>query len=227
VASRLLVFAKEPQPGRVKTRLAAAIGPEAAADLAWALLEDTCQLALRAARACGAELELHHSPNEPGPRLRELARELDCRLIAQSRGSLGERLASGLAPDARARIALGSDAPDLPQALLEQAFAALEVPEAAVAAPAPDGGYVLLGLGRAAPADALADPAIRWSSATTLGDTRAVLEGAGSPLTLLSGWSDVDDLADLEALEERLTCAKGAAPATRAWLARWRSAQTP
>ena len=217
------MFAKEPQPGRVKTRLAASIGAEAAADLAWALLRDTCRLARAAADATGARLELHHAPSQPGPELRELARAFACELVAQRPGSLGERLAAGLEPDDSGRVALGSDAPDLPPALLEQAFLALEEPGAAVAAPAPDGGYVLLGLGRGVPASALADSTIRWSSATTLDDTRGALLRAGSELTLLEAWSDVDELADLEALEERLRLTGESAPATEAWLARWRS----
>lgn len=226
---RLLVFAKEPQPGRVKTRLAATIGAEAAADLAWALLEDTCRLARSAADAAGARLELHHAPREVTQRLRDLAQSCRCDLIPQGDGSLGERLAAGLAPDTQARLALGSDAPDLPLSLLERAFQALEGEGAAVAAPAPDGGYVLLGLGPKAPSAALAETSIRWSSETTLADTRAVLAAAGSPLELLGGWSDVDDLADLEALEERLRLADGVAPATRGWLERWRErgSETP
>ena len=217
------MFAKEPQPGRVKTRLAASIGAEPAAELAWALLRDTCSLARAAADALGARLELHHAPSDPGPELRELAAAFGCELVAQGPGSLGERLAAGLRPDHSARIALGSDAPDLPRDLLDQAFLALEEPRTAIAAPAPDGGYVLLGLADGASASALADPAIRWSSATTLSDTCSALLRTGSEVARLGGWSDVDELADLEALEERLRSDEGSAPATRAWLLDWRS----
>lgn len=218
---RLLIFAKEPQPGRVKTRLAASIGAERAAALAWALLEDTCRLARAAAEAAGARLELHVAPSQPGSALLALAERYGCQVIPQRGQTLGERLAAGLAPEGEARVALGSDAPDLPPALLADAWAGLASADA-LAAPASDGGYVLLGLGPQAPASALAAPSIRWSSESTLADTRAALAAAGSELGLLSGWRDVDEADDLAALELRLQETPGAAPATRAWLESWR-----
>ncbi|MBL4847612.1 MAG: DUF2064 domain-containing protein [Planctomycetes bacterium] len=215
---RLLVFCKEPVPGQVKTRLAASIGAEAAADLAWALLRDTCRLAGVAARRSGARLELHHAPREPGPRLAALLSELGCEARPQSEGTLGERLAAGLSPNEEGRIALGSDAPDLPPEQIVAAFEQLDS-GSALASPAADGGYVLLGLGPETPAQALTSPAIRWSSAHTLADTRAALETAGALwLPPLAGWSDLDEIEDLWALADRLEGCPETAPASAAWI---------
>lgn len=215
---RLLVFCKEPQPGRVKTRLAASIGDEAAADLAWSLLRDTCRLARIAADQVDARLELHHAPASPSPAFRELGASFGCLLVPQIEGSLGERLAAGLAPEGDPRVALGSDAPDLPPGQIVAAFEGLD-PQLAVASPAPDGGYVLLGLGSAVPALALGSAQIRWSSESTLRDTRASLEASGARFSPpLAGWRDVDEWADLEALADRLGEDPSSAPASAAWL---------
>ena len=215
---RLLVFCKEPAPGKVKTRLAATIGPESAESLAWALLRDTWRLARLAANASGARLELHHSPPQTGPRFRALIAELGCEAHPQPPGSLGERLSAGLNPDEGTRIALGSDSPDLPAVQIIEAFERL-APSSALASPAPDGGYVLLGLGPGVPAEALASPAIRWSSPYTLDDTQAALGRAGVAwLPPLAGWQDVDVIEDLWGLAGRLQEAPESAPATAAWI---------
>lgn len=220
------VFAKEPVPGRVKTRLAGLLGDEGAAGLAGAMLRD----ALRVAARGGARLVL--AADDPGgPELVRAARQAAAELVPQGEGSLGERLARALERDPGApRVVLGGDVPDLPAERLLAAFQALERGAAVALGPAPDGGYHLLGLAAGAPAGFLRDPAIGWGGASALADTQAALARSGAPLAaLLQPWPDVDEPADLAALTERLRAAREAAPATAAWLERagWPGARPP
>ena len=141
--ARICVLAKAPVPGAVKTRLAGAIGAEAAAELAKAFLADTLRLAqsLRGARVA---LVLAGAPAAVG----ELPDGIE--LWPQGEGDLGQRLelclgrALELSPVA---LAIGTDAPSLDPDLLRQGLTALES-QPAVLGPAEDGGFYLLGLRR-------------------------------------------------------------------------------
>jgi len=206
---RLVIMAKEPRAGQVKTRLAARIGAGPAAGLAQAFLEDT----LTRVRGLADELWLCHAPAEIsqgfGERCQAIAADL--RLVPQVDGGLGARLADALAGEGL-RLALGSDAPDLPLACVHEAVEALRGELDAVAAPARDGGYTLLGLGPGVSSAPLAGP-IRWSHAETWADTRAAL--APARVGEVTPWDDVDELEDLLALCARLD--PEACPATAAW----------
>src|SRR5262249_54425913 len=112
----LLVFAKEPTPGKVKTRLADEVGAARAAELAGAFLDDALALTAEAARE-NVRATVLASPPESRARFEELAGD---RVLVgtQCDGDLGARLATGLeaalqggAPKA---LAIGSDIPDLP-----------------------------------------------------------------------------------------------------------------
>lgn len=211
----VLVFCKEPAPGRAKTRLGRVIGHERVTGLAWALLEDTLRLAGRV----GVDLVVVHAPPEPSPALRDLVARVTpgASLEPQSSGDLGQRLHAGLSGRrSRPRVALGSDAPDLPPGRIEAAFAALESAQA-VLGPAEDGGYYLIGLGAGVGSGFLAH-GIRWSAPTTLHDTRAQAEAAGLRVGLLPSHRDVDDLPALRDLARRAGIEN--APATFAWLER-------
>jgi rSAM/selenodomain-associated transferase 1 len=223
---KLLLMAKEPAPGRVKTRIARQIGPEAAAALAWALLEDAARGAADGAAAAGAILEVVHAPDAPSTALveRVAAAAPGSRLRAQGLGDLGVRLARALADVAWARVAIGSDAPDLPPERFAQAFAAL-ARSPAVVGPALDGGYYLLGLAPGVPPGAL-EVGIRWSTPHALADTRAALRAAGiGPIFELPPHGDVDEPEDLARLAELLARDPSRAPATARWTAAWRDEQ--
>lgn len=223
---QICVFCKEPRPGFSKTRLAAEIGPEAAAEAAWAFLSDALEVARQVALALDGELWVVHAPSEPGPRFAGLLTEVGARAAPQVEGDLGARMAAGLARSAAPRLALGSDAPDLPPGLLVEAMGRLR-PGSAWTAPAPDGGYVALALGPGVASEALRAP-IAWSSAQARADTERALAAAGVELLAPApGWRDVDEAGDLRALAARLREApERVAPATRAWLAR-RRPQSP
>ena len=191
----IVVFAKAPQPGRVKTRLAATIGAEAAARLHARLLERTVATALAA--DCGA-VELHGAPG--GHRfLRALARHRALVLRDQGQGDLGARMLrafrSGLRPRMR-MILIGSDCPALQAADLRRASRLLCSYDA-VLAPAEDGGYPLIGLRRAS---ARLFEGIPWGTDLVLAQTRQRLAALGWRWRELRTLWDVDRPEDFERL---------------------------
>jgi hypothetical protein len=148
--ARILIFAKAPVPGQVKTRLIPALGPEGAARLAEVLLE---RLVTGLASARLAHLELWCAPDTRHPVFVRLAAREGLGRYPQRGADLGERLRAG-AEDALTRggrvLLIGADIPDLDAGYCEQALEALRSVDC-VLGPAEDGGYVLLGLKRPAP----------------------------------------------------------------------------
>lgn len=189
----VIVMAKAPRPGYAKTRLVPALGAEGAAALAERLLDAT----LAQARSAGAQwVDLCCAPDTDHPAFARHAEAAGTRLSAQGEGDLGARMARaferGLAPG-RAALMIGTDAPALDAALLQQAARALQEVDA-VFVPALDGGYALIGLHRAAPS--LFDH-MAWSTASVMADTRERLKAAGLRHVELAPVADIDEPADL------------------------------
>jgi len=218
---RLILFVRLPEPGRVKTRLAASLGPERAAALYRAMAGDC----LDVARRSGAPLTVACDP--PG-------READVAAwlgpgpgyAPQEGEGLGERMARAFAraftAGAGRVLLMGSDAPDVPPGRLDQAFALLGA-RPAVLAPSPDGGFWCVGFAASAwRADVFAD--LPWSSSGTLAALLVRLRSLGLDPALLPPWPDVDTPEDLQALVGRLSGARDAAPRTRILLLPGRSA---
>lgn len=186
------VFAKQPRPGAVKTRLCPPLTQVEAAELYRVSLEETVQRL-----AAGPFTPVLFYTGEETYFRRSFP---DLALCPQGEGDLGARMERALqtllSAGCRGAVLVGSDSPDLPLALLEAAFAALEQAEA-VLAPANDGGYVLIGERRHHP-ELFRN--ISWSSNQVLTQTRQAARAAGVSLTELPGWEDVDDLASLRAL---------------------------
>jgi rSAM/selenodomain-associated transferase 1 len=187
----LLVFAKEPAAGKVKTRLAEAIGVEAAARVYRDLLATTLAHGHAAWRSRIVDhLELWCSSDGDIPFLRGIGAAFGAARYMQSAGDLGQRMAHAMR-DALTRasslLLVGSDCPLLQPARLAEAAAALRTHDA-VLVPAEDGGYVLVGARCEVP---LAD--VRWSTPHALADTVRGFARAGiSHATLPACW-DVDD----------------------------------
>jgi rSAM/selenodomain-associated transferase 1 len=212
--ARLVVFAKEPAPGRVKTRLAAAIGPGRAAALYEAFLTDL------AASLVAPEWESVVSADGGGAGRLEQIFASGWSRVAQGSGSLGDRLAraaaSAFGDGARKVAVAGSDAPTLSVADVLRAFDVLDRADVA-AAPSPDGGFSLAAL------RIPVDPSglfrrVRWSTAEALPDLRRNAAAARIGLALLPEIPDVDVPGDLPALRRRLSAEEGLAPATKAVL---------
>lgn len=194
--SAILVFARAPVPGRAKTRLIPALGPEGAARLHRELVDHT----LRQAAAVGAErLELWAAGDDAAGELAALAAVHGARLRQQAGADLGARMQAALA-DAVGQggpaLAVGSDCPWLDTAALAEAIARLATHDA-VLGPADDGGYVLLGLHRVEPGLFAGLP---WGTERVLGITRERLAALGWSWHELASRGDVDRPADLERL---------------------------
>ena len=198
---RLLVFAKEPVAGRVKTRLAAAIGGPAAAGVYLELAERTLAAAA-AAHAAGVvgAVELWCDPAADRPAFVAWRDRYGVALHAQRGGDLGARMQGALAAAlARGTPALlvGTDCPGLDVAYIARAAAALATRDA-VLGPADDGGYVLIGLAR----DLDVFGGMSWSTATVMAATRARLDALGATFAELPPLWDVDTPADLARYRE-------------------------
>ncbi|WP_294007700.1 TIGR04282 family arsenosugar biosynthesis glycosyltransferase [Sphingomonas sp.] len=194
MATRIVILAKAPVPGRVKTRLIPALGGAGAARLAQRMLADTVAHALAAGLATP---ELCATPH---PDDCAWAGHLPAgvRLADQGPGDLGQRLAAAAKRviDGGERILLiGTDCPELDGKRLGEAAAHLESHDAMIH-PARDGGYVLLGLARTDPS-LFGD--IAWSTDTVAATTIARIEALGWSLFVGDILSDVDEPADLDA----------------------------
>lgn len=161
----LIVFARAPEPGRVKTRLAPLLGERGAALLHARLVERT----LRTAQAAGfSRILLYCSPGGRDGFFDRMQKRFGVRLYPQGRGGLGERMYRALRRHPGA-VLIGADCPALRSADLRAAARALQAGEDAVFSPAEDGGYGLVGLRRAARA---AFDGVDWGSARVMAQTR-------------------------------------------------------
>ena len=214
----LQIFAKNPMPGHVKTRLANAIGTKEAAALYTRFVEMTLATAV-AARAAGIvdHVELWCAPDIDAPAFAAWSERFGVALKAQSGKDLGARMRSALGTviDRGSRaILIGTDCPALDVQYLAQAVAALDVHDA-VFGPVEDGGYVLVGLARRVEVFS----GIPWSTPDTMAATRAQLISQGSTWQELPLLWDVDEPTDLlrwEALAARAPCVPASSPATAA-----------
>ena len=215
-ANALVVLARYPRVGAVKTRLSAAIGAQAAVALYRAFLAD---ISSRFARQPGWTLHWAYEPVD-SPFAAELAGGSPA--FPQADGDLGERMASALArvlaDGARAAVLIGSDIPHLAPATVAAAFAHLSVPDRLVLVPTQDGGYCLIGASSVPPV--FVGP--RWGEPSVLADTVRLARAAGLEPLLLDGTYDVDDARDLERLRAEIAVIGEALPATRAVLERIR-----
>jgi len=192
----LVMMARRPEAGRVKTRLCPPLTAEQAAMLYTAFLHDLVEL-LR--RIPAVHLLIAYTPDTAGDYFAALAPDIARR---PQRGiDLSARLAT-ITTDlfdegAPAVVVIGSDSPALPAASIEEACAALTNGADLVLGPADDGGYYLVGLRQSMP---VLFTNVVMSTATVLHDTLVIAEQLGLRTTLLARWYDVDTFADLKRL---------------------------
>jgi uncharacterized protein len=184
----LLVIAKEPVPGRVKTRLTPPCTPEQAAALARAAIEDTLAAALAVERDTRRVLVLDGEPGEWIPDGFEV--------IAQRGDGLAERLAAAFDDAGAPAFLVGMDTPQLTPELLEAGLDAVLADDAAFGA-AFDGGYWGIGLRRA---DARAFDGVPMSRDNTGAVQRARLAILGLRTAILPPLRDIDTIEDARAV---------------------------
>lgn len=204
----VIVFAKAPRPGEVKTRLAPPLDAEGAAALHVKLVRHTLDMvrdaSCRSVRLCCA-------PDEDDPFFRFCAAHYGVALRRQAAGNLGERmhdaLRDALATHARALL-IGTDCPALTARHLQQADSALCDGADAVFVPCEDGGYALIGLTRI---DGRLFDGITWATGGVMEETRARLKNIGWTWCELETLWDVDRPEDYRRLVASGLLARGEA----------------
>ena len=196
VSPALIVIAKAPVPGRVKTRLTPPCTPEQAARLAAAALRDTLAAALRTRRPGRRVLVLDGAPGDWVPR--------GFTVLPQRGDGLAARLAAAFDDAGGPAFLVGMDTPQITPALLDAGLAAVERGDAALGV-APDGGYWGIGLRRPDP-DAFAG--VPMSAANTAAVQAGRLAALDLHTAMLPPLRDVDTIADARAVA-------AAAPGTR------------
>jgi rSAM/selenodomain-associated transferase 1 len=185
----LIVIAKDPQPGRCKTRLCPPCTPAQAAELAEAALRDTLKV-VRETPAARYVLVLDGAPTR--------WRGEGFELIPQRGAGLDERLQNAFADVAAPALLVGMDTPQLTRELLLDGVAALSTGAAdAVLGPALDGGYWSVGL-RGPSAGAFMG--VPMSRSDTLAHQRARLAGLGFAIHEQPALRDIDTIEDAHAV---------------------------
>ncbi len=227
----LVIMAKAPRPGAVKTRLAPTLSPAAVTDFYCCLLDDTLAL-VRSLRDIDVAIMC---PESDVNELAQLAgRKVS--VVAQK----GEGLAAGLtsvfahfAPDYRSKdhqaeehrrdarhqrvIAFNSDSPHLPRSVLEDAFETLAAHDVVIG-PTHDGGYYLVGAKAAHPTLFAGDGMGTSSALERLLARARILELS---VGFADSFYDIDIAEDLTRLAAELRLAPARAPRTAAWLKEW------
>lgn len=191
----ILVFVRAPQPGRVKTRLAAAIGDHAALRVYRRLAEHTLAQ-VRALVAEDVEVRVHYAPADAGDAVRAWLGAGPA-YLPQADGDLGARMmdafARAFAGGVERVVIVGSDLPEVSASVLRRAFGLLDA-HPAVIGPAKDGGYYLLGL-RGMIGGIF--EGITWSTSAVLEATLDRFHAAGIDPARLEELADVDTVDDL------------------------------
>jgi uncharacterized protein len=202
VRQTLVLFAREPVPGRVKTRLARLLTAEGASRLYRAFLEDACRVYADPGWTSVVDAEADPEVGDlatifPPPWRRE----------TQATGDLGARLTAAFererALGARVILAVGSDHPALSRRSLRFLFEQVARGEDAALIPAGDGGYCAIALSSAVePAAVFRD--VPWSTPATLAATLDLMRGSGLSVALAEPAYDVDRPEDVERLRSDL-----------------------
>lgn len=194
------MFAKQPVPGRVKTRLAQCWGADRAAQLYEAMLLDLCdRISVVAERRVIA-----YAPDDVATRTWFQEHSPHAfKLWPQPNGDLGQRIVGFFAEHLQAPeshvVLIGSDSPSLPLEVIDSAFAHLEQHDCVIG-PAADGGYYLIGLsGHAVKWNALFE-GIPWSTSEVLMTTVRRIQEQSLGMALLPVWYDIDSLDDVRTL---------------------------
>ncbi len=208
---RVILFARTPLPGQVKTRLARHIGAESTLALYSCFLTDMLEKILHA----GLVPRICYFPPESRS---EMERLLGSRFdyFPQTGPDLGEKMLNAFADTFSAgfqkAILVGSDFPDLPDHFLAEAADRLDDHDCVIG-PAADGGYYLIGFKQNTFYPAVFT-GIPWSTDTVYARTRGILEKAGKKIHALGVWQDIDDWPDLAGFIENQTRGGADAPQT-------------
>lgn len=198
----IAIMAKQPEPGRAKTRMIPVLGADRAARLSTCMIADTVR-GLERRGDCAVFIAVDSADATSW----FAGRFDDTPLVVQRGQGLGERLTgvmSDLSGEGFDQVwAIGSDSPDLPGSHLSTAFDLLadDVIDL-VFGPADDGGYYLVGWKEPWPV-VLSE--VEMSTPTVLDDSLALAKACGARASLAPRWFDVDEPVDLERLGDGST----------------------
>lgn len=195
--ARLIVFAKAPIPGWVKTRLIAELGAEGAAQLHLQLVRHSLSTAIHAGLC---QVQLWCAPHKYNSFFNDCHRAFHIDLFDQEGRDLGERMKRAFEQALKESpyvVLIGTDCPVLDKAYLHQALEALQKGADVVLGPAEDGGYVLIGLRRYS--EVLFE-GIQWGSDSVFAETEARIRKLKWKYVRLQQRWDVDRPADISRL---------------------------
>lgn len=196
----IALFVKAPELGQVKSRLAKTIGADFATEFYRSMGRDWFDRLTEFANSQQADVRVFYAPDSGRSLVRDWLGCDDRQLVAQGDGDLGDRMARAFTTcfgQGSDRVLLvGSDSPDLPDAILTQAAEAL-IETGATICPTEDGGYCLVGFRRDRFLPSIFQNMI-WSTETVFSETIARFQSANQPVTILPHWYDIDYAQDLD-----------------------------
>ena len=191
----LIIFAKAPIPGQVKTRLCPPLAPDEAATLHGTMVLDTLE---RSRNLLGFDRFLACAPSKQHPFFKAVGARQGVHLLEQIQGDLGRRMrqacSSVFDSGYRSVVVVGTDLPTVHAELFRQALKGLADHDV-VLGPSVDGGYYLIGLKHPA-VDLFSD--IPWSTDQVLTFTQEKAQGLNLSVQLLTEQRDLDTLTDLQ-----------------------------
>ncbi|GGA48188.1 TIGR04282 family arsenosugar biosynthesis glycosyltransferase [Okeania sp. KiyG1] len=199
---QLIIFTRYPEPGKTKTRLIPALGPEGAANLQCQMTETTVKKANKLLNLISLSVEVRFV----GGDLQLMKNWLgsDLKYQEQGMGDLGERMArafqSAFNQGMKSAIIIGIDCPSLTPEIILQAFTKLTQSDVIIG-PATDGGYYLIGLRKITPE---LFQGINWGTSEVLSKTVAIAQNLKLVIDYLPKLSDVDRPEDLENLQFKI-----------------------
>ena len=211
--STIIIMAKVPRAGNVKTRLQPFLLPAQCVSLSEAFLED----AINKAQSRANDLIIAFSPNSERDYFAKFENN-KFMLIAQKGENLGEKMFNAFqfafANNSDAVVMIGTDSPTFPAEFIDSAFENLKNADA-ILGETEDGGFYLIGL-RTLRKEIFAD--VEWSSAKTFEQTTQNIENIQLKLLHLPIWFDVDFPKDLVKLRDDMMKNSDIAPKTFHWL---------
>jgi len=194
VGQTIILFAKAPRLGFVKTRLAKDVGEARALQIYRELGSRTADVA----RKTQCRVVIYYTPDDAESEVRDWLGSAGLEFCSQSDGDLGKRMAEAFAatlPESDSVCIVGTDIPDITPTTLGDAFDALAEQDV-VLGPSEDGGYYLIGLSE--PRPELFDD-VPWSTDAVFGLTTQRARAAGLSVEVMDPLTDVDTINDVPA----------------------------
>ncbi len=193
----LIIFVKYPEPGKVKTRIAKAVGNEKAADLYFSLASHVVN---EVTGSDGFKVSIAFTPQSRESLIKNWLNKDELDYFPQNGRTLGERISGAFersfANGFKNAAVIGSDCAELDHRTIKTAFSHLSNGSDCVIGPAHDGGYYLIGLRDKNFPYIFED--ISWSSASVFDETVKKLTSLDLKFSVLRKLSDIDNAGDID-----------------------------